>query len=210
MAKYRQIAESLRDEIIRGKYGVGDAFFSVTGLCRRFGVSRLTAVKVFDLLKEERLICSRNGSGTYVAERPHARKIGFIVPGLAVSEFYGPVVREMVRLSTRLGFEFLLGEAYSSEPDARTREVADLAAHFISSRVDGVIYQPLDLSPEGARLNEGILKAFARAKEMKVPKHMEGKKQELISRQERSFQEMKAAKQAFEAERKGGNAAKER
>ena len=52
--------------------------------------------------------------------------------------------------------------------------------------------------------------AFAWAKEMKVPKHMEGKKQELISRQERSFQEMKAAKQAFEAERKGGNAARER
>lgn len=164
MAKYRQIAESLRDEIIRGKYGVGDAFFSVTGLCRRFGVSRLTAVKVFDLLKEERLICSRNGSGTYVAERPHARKIGFIVPGLAFSEFYGPIVREMVRLSARLGFELLLGEAYSSDTRSCTREVADLAARFIASRVDGVIYQPLDLSPEGRLLNERILRAFVRAK----------------------------------------------
>ena len=47
-------------------------------------------------------------------------------------------------------------------------------------------------------------KAFADAKAMKVPQHMELKKQELISRQEQSFQMMKKAKLQFEAKQKAG------
>ena len=39
---------------------------------------------------------------------------------------------------------------------------------------------------------------------MKVPQHMELKKQELISRQEQSFQMMKKAKHQFEAKQKAG------
>ena len=48
-------------------------------------------------------------------------------------------------------------------------------------------------------------KAFATAKKMKVPQHMEQKKQELISRQERNFQEMKKAKQRFLEQEKTAN-----
>ena len=47
-------------------------------------------------------------------------------------------------------------------------------------------------------------KAFADAKAMKVPPHMESKKQELISRQERSFQATKMAKLQFETQQKAG------
>lgn len=48
-------------------------------------------------------------------------------------------------------------------------------------------------------------KAFAKAKEMKVPKHMELRKMELISRQERNFQSMKMAKLKFEDMQKNGD-----
>ena len=47
-------------------------------------------------------------------------------------------------------------------------------------------------------------KAFVDAKAMKVPPHMELKKLELISRQERSFQATKMAKLQFEAQQKAG------
>ena len=47
-------------------------------------------------------------------------------------------------------------------------------------------------------------KAFVDAKAMKVPPHMESKKQELISRQERSFQATKMAKLQFETQQKAG------
>jgi protein disulfide-isomerase len=46
-------------------------------------------------------------------------------------------------------------------------------------------------------------KAFAEAKAMKVPPHLELKKLELISRQEQSFLSMKMAKLRFEAEQNG-------
>ena len=49
-------------------------------------------------------------------------------------------------------------------------------------------------------------KAFAEAKAMEVPQHMELKKMELISGQERNFQAMKMAKLQFEAQQKGGDA----
>ena len=47
-------------------------------------------------------------------------------------------------------------------------------------------------------------KAFADAKAMQAPQHMELKKLELISRQERSFQATKMAKLQFEARQKAG------
>ena len=47
-------------------------------------------------------------------------------------------------------------------------------------------------------------KAFADAKAMKVPQHLELKKLELISRQERSFQAIKMARLQFEARQKCG------
>ena len=38
-------------------------------LCRRFGVSYLTAVKALEALKELGLVKSQNGVGTFVARR---------------------------------------------------------------------------------------------------------------------------------------------
>ena len=43
--KYREIADTLRREILAGKYPPGSRFPSLQMLCRRFGVSYLTAVK---------------------------------------------------------------------------------------------------------------------------------------------------------------------
>ena len=49
--KYRAVANELRDNILSGRYAPGEAFPSVKMLCRRFGISHLTAAKVIETLK---------------------------------------------------------------------------------------------------------------------------------------------------------------
>ena len=49
--KYKTVANELRDDILSGKYAPGKPFPSVKMICRRFGVSHLTAVKAVESLK---------------------------------------------------------------------------------------------------------------------------------------------------------------
>ena len=92
-ANYRMVYESLKNEILSGKYSSRRPIPSLAASCARFGISRLTAVKVFDRLKEEGLVSSRVGSGTFVTKSARSRLIGLVIPGIAyASEFFQPIV----------------------------------------------------------------------------------------------------------------------
>ena len=65
--KYCEIADHLKEEIRTGKYPPGSVFPSLKMICRRFGVSYLTAVKALESLKDLGLVKSQNGVGTFVA-----------------------------------------------------------------------------------------------------------------------------------------------
>ena len=51
--KYRKVLETLKGEILRGKYSSSSAFPSKAMLIRRFGISNLTAVNDLSKLKDE-------------------------------------------------------------------------------------------------------------------------------------------------------------
>ena len=155
--KYRKAFDTLRSEILSGKYSATTSFPSVMGAAKRFGISRLTAVKVFDKLKEAGLIRARSGSGTFVTKQGASRKIGLIVPGIAVSEFFRPVVRTLIRLAQENDYTILFGETYSDNPFARVREARELAASMIKNHVAGVLYQPFEATLNGQEMNQRIL-----------------------------------------------------
>ena len=94
--KYREVTDRLRKDILAGKYTPGARFPSLKMLCRRFGVSYLTAVKVQKSLNELGLVRSRNGAGTFVTRR--LTSVGLIVPMLKQSEIYPPICQEFSRL----------------------------------------------------------------------------------------------------------------
>ena len=94
-AKYREVSDALRKEILAGKYAPGERFPSLKMLCRRFDMSYLTAVKVQESLKELGLVKSRNGAGTFVTRR--LTSVGLIVPMLKQSEIYPPICQEFSR-----------------------------------------------------------------------------------------------------------------
>src|SRR5690606_36954737 len=61
------VADALRDEIIRGVYPIGSQLPTEEDMAARFDVSRATVREALRKLREERLVFSRQGSGTTVA-----------------------------------------------------------------------------------------------------------------------------------------------
>ncbi|WP_306357715.1 MULTISPECIES: GntR family transcriptional regulator [unclassified Nocardia] len=71
LPKYLQIAGHLRDQIVRGDLAPGDEVPSERELATDWKVARPTAAKALQVLRQQRLVESRRGSGTFVLE-PHA------------------------------------------------------------------------------------------------------------------------------------------
>ncbi|MEU2177153.1 GntR family transcriptional regulator [Nocardia sp. NPDC019219] len=67
--KYLQIAGHLRELIERGELAAGAEVPSERELAARWKVARPTAAKALNSLRQQGIVRSRRGSGTYVAER---------------------------------------------------------------------------------------------------------------------------------------------
>ena len=165
--KYRKVLETLKDEILRGKYSSSLAFPSKAMLIRRFGISNLTAVKVVSKLKDEGLVRSSQGSGTFVTERGALRTIG-LIPCVPESEFFMPVASVLSRLCVENDYTLLFSMmASESVREAERRDfpakLMKSVADFIQNRVAGVLFQPVSFRPDAEALNARVLAAFRSA-----------------------------------------------
>ena len=111
-----------------------------------------------DELKRRGVIAAVPKSGI-VVRRAASRKIGLIVPGVAVTDFFKPVVSEINRLARNAGYELRFGEVWSDVREERIAQVRELAAEFIKGKLAGVIYEPL-AGPIGDEINPHILELF--------------------------------------------------
>ncbi|MGW5821189.1 GntR family transcriptional regulator [Streptomyces noursei] len=74
--KYEKIVDHLRSAIVNGTYAPGDMLPSSRVLCEQWGVSRHTAVKAAEVLRDEGLAEAVQGTGTRVVAMPLARPAG--------------------------------------------------------------------------------------------------------------------------------------
>lgn len=162
--KYRDVVETLRKDILSGKYSLQSPFPSVAMIMRRFGISNMTAVKVMDKLKHEGLIASYQGRGTFVTKMGSNRQIGLIAPGVAYSEFFQPIVVALSGVCMENGYGLSVGSAFSSDGTERARQALAFAHDLAEKRVSGVIFQPIESIPNAPRVNKQILAIFAAAK----------------------------------------------
>lgn len=63
--RYKELADELRKEILRGDYAP-DRFPTENALCKRYGVSRFTVREALRALQSEGLIARKRGSGTVI------------------------------------------------------------------------------------------------------------------------------------------------
>ena len=162
-SKYRQLVETLKGNILSGKYGNTNPFPSVRSLIRRHGLSNTTVLRALDELVKQGLIFRKQGAGTFVAGRAAARKIGLIVPGIAVTDFFKPIMSEINRLAHEADYELHFGEVWSGVREERTAQAMELAERFVAENFAGVIYEPLT-GPAGDAVNPVILEMFDRNK----------------------------------------------
>jgi GntR family transcriptional regulator len=71
-ALYLRVAQTLKDEILKGIYPVGSQLPTEEELCERFSVSRYTVREAVKRLREDHLVSSRQGAGTTVIPCDHA------------------------------------------------------------------------------------------------------------------------------------------
>ena len=158
-----RVLKILKSEILSGKYSHTRRFPSETALARRFEVSRSLITQVVGELERFGMVKRRQGSGTFVSNNATSRKIGLIVPGVACTDFFQPIVSEINQLARQEDYTLLFAEVFSMDRDERIHQVRELAADFIKKRVAGVIYEPL-AEPGGKDANEHILRVFKRAR----------------------------------------------
>nr|WP_202546563.1 winged helix-turn-helix domain-containing protein [Streptomyces sp. SID2119] len=68
--KWRQVADIMRARIADGSYPIGSRMPAVVALTEEFGVAIATAQKVMRALRDEGLIRTEVGMGSYVTGRP--------------------------------------------------------------------------------------------------------------------------------------------
>ena len=160
-AKYREVSDALRKDILAGKYTPGARFPSLKMLCRRFGVSYLTAVKVQESLKELGLVRSRNGAGTFVTRR--LTSVGLIVPMLKQSEIYPPICQEFSRLCLEKGISIDFADISAIRSDKVHPVIVAAARRMAANGVSGVVFHPLDFGNDAKKTNHEVLRIFKSA-----------------------------------------------
>lgn len=160
-ARYCEIADQLKGEIRTGKYPPGSAFLSLKMICRRFGVSYLTAVKVLESLKELGLVKSRNGAGTFVTRQ--MKTVGLVMPMLKQVEVYPPICQEFSRLCLEKGVSIDFADISALRPGNVRPVVVAAARRMVSNGVAGVVFHPVDFGDDAHGTNREVLDVFKSA-----------------------------------------------
>lgn len=160
--KHRMVYENLRAAIVSGQYRVGDRIPSETALVKKFSLSRPTVARAMKDLESVGLVERRHGSGTYVlhANNTSGGTLGLLVSGFGQGEIFEPICRQIARSAQQKNFSLLWGDFsvdnLGNPGENLTRRTEQICQHYISSRVAGVFFQPIELSLGMEEANQRI------------------------------------------------------
>ena len=162
-SKYRTLLETLKRDILGGKYNSGASFPSLRALVRKHGLSKNTVQHAIDELTHQGLIARTQGRGTFVTWQGASRKLGVIVPRHAYSEIFPRIIGEFSRLAQQGGYTLLFGDITAAKPEQRAKAAKKLAKEFVADGVAGVMFQPIEYLSDAERLNGEVLEIFDKA-----------------------------------------------
>lgn len=67
---YAQVADALRERIVREVWPIGSQIPTLPALAEEFGVAMITVRQAVQLLKDEKLLVAQQGRGTFVQDKP--------------------------------------------------------------------------------------------------------------------------------------------
>src|SRR5260370_16297689 len=92
--KYQQVLDTIKTDILSGRYQPGKKLPSEAALLKRFGTSRITVGRALRELQQAGLVQRRAGSGTFVASASSDDSgllFRFSFPNLAPNEIFCPI-----------------------------------------------------------------------------------------------------------------------
>ena len=163
--KYRQIFDKLQEDISSGRYKPGKRLPSEAELVRRFGASRMTVFRAMHELQSLGLVTRRVGSGTYVSSNSKQGAIvfGLLIPELGQTEIFEAICQGMMEAQEAMHHSLLWGNAVSQEQE-KEQAAEQLCEHYISRKVSGVFFAPVEFSDNRFQANHRIVAAFDRAR----------------------------------------------
>ena len=126
--------------------------------------SRMTVFRAMRELQALGIITRRVGSGTFVSENVDSggHIFGLLIPELGQTEIFETICKGMMEAQQAASNSLLWGNANSA--DNNKQEVAlQLCRHFISQRVSGVFFAPVEFAPGRDHVNHQIVAALDRA-----------------------------------------------
>lgn len=154
---YQQVKEYLRNDIMQGKWAVGDCLPGELDLSQQFNVSRFTIRQALLELTREGLLYRQAGKGTFIKSlgptqeirriNKGKKQIGFVLPYIADAHT-GGILKGAEREAAENGYRIIF---VNSQGTADEWSLLDELYH---EGVDGVIYYFMDL----ARSEENVLK----------------------------------------------------
>jgi len=164
LSKHRRVFDHLLASIQSGALRPGDRLPSEAELGKLFDASRITVAKAVHDLQHLGLVSRRPGAGTHVLaeSQPSGRTFGLLIPELGLTEIYEPICNGMMR--TQFARPDALLWSSSSVPVQDSAQAAEqMVQSFISQRVAGVFFAPLELTSEKDAANRRIARALDRA-----------------------------------------------
>jgi DNA-binding LacI/PurR family transcriptional regulator len=163
--KYQRVLETLTKEIASGKYGAGEKFPSEAALVQQFRTSRITIGRALRELTQRGLVARVPGSGTFV--RPAAGKrgqlFGLLIPDLGETEIFDPICQGMAAAPEGRGHGLLWGHTAEAS-ESKALQALSLCDQFVTEKVEGVFFAPLEAESDAARANREIAARLERAR----------------------------------------------
>ena len=161
--KYREIFAQIQGDISSGRYKAGGRLPSEAELVRRFGVSRMTVFRAMRELQSLGIVTRRVGSGTYVstAANPGSHVFGLLIPELGQTEIFEAICKGMMEAPEAAQHSLLWGNSVLK--DSEKEEAAEqLCQQYISRKVAGVFFAPVEFSAHRNQANHWIVAALDR------------------------------------------------
>ncbi len=161
LSKHRRVFDHLLASIQSGELKPGDRLPSEAELGKLFDASRITVAKAVHDLQRMGLVTRRPGAGTHVLaeNRPSGRTFGLLIPELGLTEIFEPICHGMMRTHFARPDALLWGNSSVSAQDG-AKAAEQMVQSFISQKVAGVFFAPLELTSDKDAANRRLARAL--------------------------------------------------
>src|SRR5258708_35691045 len=163
--KYQQVLDTIKTDILSGRYQPAQKLPSEAALLKRFGTSRITVGRALRELQQAGLVQCRAGSGTYVgtATGDGSLLFGLLIPNLGETEIFGPICQGIAEAAQAHKHALLWGRTTSS-PEAKERQTLEVCQQYIAKKVAGILFAPLEGTRDSDRTNHRVVSALEEAR----------------------------------------------